>query len=288
MPSDWTDAWEQSPANSDAISEGAGKIRDTRETVGNALAIDHFVMESDGTAESKIGQHKQVTLYVRSAPTGATDTGTVWIRDGAGGTSWPDDDTATDCTDLWYTNEKGSVRLTRTVGTDVSLDVIPKDTVMIFYQSIIPAGWEQLTGESGTQAADSLFAPTYTDAASTPSDPDKGGEVVSGGDAIDGKFYNWSLEGIGSTLAEGYGKTEDFTLTEEHIPEHVHTAYGQTYGDAAIMQSPGFSVWSPISNTGAWGGDEAGDTTPHGHDIRNNTSTPWRPVISVCLVCKKL
>jgi len=178
-----------------------------------------------------------------------------------------------------FRNSAGAVSFSRTEGKVISLDVIPKNTVMLFYQAAVPAGWEQIT--SGT--ADSVFAPTFT--APGGAAPTVGGERVT--DVEAGKDYNWSFKGIGTTTGASFGTTETFTLTEENIPEHTHSytppAAGSPHGKNGGIAN---GVIGTPTSSGAWGGDE-GDTTPHGHDIKQNGSVPWRPIISVCLVCKK-
>jgi len=96
----WNAAYESSPANNDNVSEGAGKIRDTRTDIRERVALDHY-FDIAGT-DAEHGEHKQITLHAPiSTPTNQSNKGFIYGKDVSGKI------------ELHYLDEDGSeVRLT--------------------------------------------------------------------------------------------------------------------------------------------------------------------------------
>jgi hypothetical protein len=76
----WNAAYESSPADSDAVSEGAGKIRGVKLDVRERIAKDHY-MDVAGT-DADHGEHSQVTFQAPMAtPSNVANKGFLYTKD---------------------------------------------------------------------------------------------------------------------------------------------------------------------------------------------------------------
>lgn len=78
----WNTAYEQVPADTDDASEGAQRIRNSREDTRERLDVDHSM---EGDADD--GAHKQITLIEQAGdPSNAADRGFLYCKDDSGDT----------------------------------------------------------------------------------------------------------------------------------------------------------------------------------------------------------
>jgi len=77
----WNAAYEASPADSDSISAGAGKIRGLKEDVRERIAVDHY-FDTAGT-DADHGQHSKVTFQapLGADPSNAANKGFLYTKD---------------------------------------------------------------------------------------------------------------------------------------------------------------------------------------------------------------
>lgn len=73
----WNAAYEAGPADSQALSQGAARIRELKTDIRERLDLDH-IMDDDDTND---GRHRLVTLLVQSDPTVPASTGVVYTKD---------------------------------------------------------------------------------------------------------------------------------------------------------------------------------------------------------------
>jgi len=139
----YTDTWdanfEAAPADSDNVSEGAERIRDTRIGIRERLEKDHY-MDIAGT-DVDHGEHKWVTLREQaSAPGKVADKGFLYIKDVGSGVE-----------ELFYEDEAGN-EIQLTSGNYVAAP-FASGTKMWFFQNTAPTGWT-----IDSTPADSLLA----------------------------------------------------------------------------------------------------------------------------------
>lgn len=99
----WNAAAEASPADSDNVSAGAGKIREFKVDVRERIAKDHY-FDTAGT-DADHGEHKFCTLREQSSkPTVASNKGAIYTKDVSG------------VSELFYENDAGTECQMTTVG----------------------------------------------------------------------------------------------------------------------------------------------------------------------------
>lgn len=125
----WNAAFEAAPGDSDAITEGAERIRDTRTGIRERLEHDHYMAIAGTDADH--GEHKQITF---NAPLGADP------ANGAEKGALYTKDVATKV-ELFWEDEDGNV-IQLTAGGVMNPDhFIEAGTKMVFYQDAAPTGW---------------------------------------------------------------------------------------------------------------------------------------------------
>ena len=266
--SDWTSAFEAEPANTDAVSLGAQKIREGKVAVREVLAVDHHLDPTGGSpAATDNGKHKVIQVLSEGASGDASPTvpsdatmGQIYTKVSAeSGATNPE---------LYYQSADGIVRLTR----DGSAEGIPVNTQMVFYQAAAPVGWELISAHPN----DTVLGVTDRVGAS-PAASLVGGATYKDADAPSGPLkYNWTMEGV-----------PGHQLTIAEMPAHTHTgpftSTGFTLDNVGGTHIP--TSYPPVASshsTDSTGGGGSDPSTAHEH--RN---TNWRPSISAVIICKK-
>lgn len=121
----WNAAYEALPADTNAISEGALRIRNLKRDTRERLELDH---SWDGDNDD--GLHKKVTLLESSTPSTVTDAGVVFSKDLSG------------TTELHYVDSAGNEVQITSSGV---LEAFPTGTRMLFQQASPPTGWTSQT-----------------------------------------------------------------------------------------------------------------------------------------------
>lgn len=84
----WNTSYEQSPADSQDISQGAARIREDKVDTRERLAIDHVWADGVAAPNSEDGYHLQCTFKKRSSdPSTPNDFGTLYTKDHNNGTN---------------------------------------------------------------------------------------------------------------------------------------------------------------------------------------------------------
>jgi len=152
----WNGAYEAQPADVEAISIGASRIRNFKEDVHERMEVDH---SWDGDAED--GAHIQVTFAAPLAgdPANAADKGFLYTKD------------VSSKVELFWEDEDGNVvQLTEAGG----VTTFPAGTRMLFQQTAAPTGWTKdttanlndtalriVTGSVGSEVAQSDFSTVF-------------------------------------------------------------------------------------------------------------------------------
>jgi len=123
---DWNSEFKDAPGDSEAISGGAGRIRDLKEAIQERIAHDHY-MDIAGT-QADHGEHQMITFHEPETayPTPGEDKGALYTKN------------VSDKAELHWTDEDGNdLQLTSAGG----LLSFPVGTKMYFYQNTAPTGW---------------------------------------------------------------------------------------------------------------------------------------------------
>lgn len=129
----WNAAYNASPADSDNISEGGGKIRNLKTDIAERLEVDH-----SWAGDADDGAHKKITFKQQASdPTTAANTGFLYTKDVSGKA------------ELFWKDEDGDVIQLTSGG---QLAGVPSGAITLWSGSIvsIPSGWALCDGTSGT------------------------------------------------------------------------------------------------------------------------------------------
>ena len=122
----WNDTFEAVPGDSDAISDGAGRIRDLKEAIQERMAHDHYMTVGGTNADH--GEHQKIIFHEpeSSYPVPGENKGALYTKN------------VSDKAELHWTDEDGNnLPLTSAGG----LLAVPVGTKMYFYQDTAPTGW---------------------------------------------------------------------------------------------------------------------------------------------------
>lgn len=132
----WNSAYEKIPADEEALSLGAGRIRALKVDIKERANIDHDW--SDG-AGGETGYHKKVTLKEQVFnPAAVADTGIIFSKDVGG------------ITELFYINSAGNV--IQLTSLTIPNSSFPSGTKIVFWQAAAPTGWQASTGLTNDSA----------------------------------------------------------------------------------------------------------------------------------------
>ena len=123
---DWNSGFEDVPGDSDAISDGAGRIRDLKEAIQERMAHDHYMTVGGTNADH--GEHQKIIFHEpeSSYPVPGENKGALYTKN------------VSDKAELHWTDEDGNnLPLTSAGG----LLAVPVGTKMYFYQDTAPTGW---------------------------------------------------------------------------------------------------------------------------------------------------
>ena len=121
----WDAAYMQIPADTDAASEGANRIRDFKTDIKERAAIDHSMA---GDADD--GKHLQVTFKdpLGAKPSASASEGYLYTKD------------VSAKAELFWEDEDGNELQLTVAGL---INVFPATTKMVFAQAAAPTGWTQ-------------------------------------------------------------------------------------------------------------------------------------------------
>lgn len=146
----WNAAFEAVPADVEALSLGASRIRAHKEAVRERLEIDH---SWDGDADD--GEHKKVTFTdpLGADPSNAANKGFLYTKD------------VSAKVELFWQDEDGNV-LQLTDGG--AFATFPSGTSMVFHQTAAPTGWtKQSIDDKALRVVSGTASSGGTDAFST-------------------------------------------------------------------------------------------------------------------------
>lgn len=211
----WDGSFEAQPADSENVSQGAGRIRTLKESISERLEVDH-----SWAGDANDGAHKKLTLIEQSAdPTNAANTGFAYTKDVSG------------VTELFYEDSAGTVTQITQNG---ALALLPPATISPYAGSSAPSGWLLCYGQAVSRTTYArLFAIISTtygagDTTTTFNVPDLRGRVVAGVDNMGGsaasRMTNVSSgAGFNAASLGAAGGSQSNTLTTAEMPAHAHT-----------------------------------------------------------------
>lgn len=190
----WNPAYEGSPADTENINLGAGRIRDFKINVRERLNVDH----SFGDAFDN-GRHLQVTLMNAGGvpATRLADEGLLWANAVAGNT------------ELLYQDSTGRIVQITLDGSVNAPSPFPSGTVMLFAQASPPSGWVQTSNNDA-------MVRLVNDG----SGGGTGGSWTIGGTNL--SLNSGSLSVSSSFSGSVNGTVAGHTLTTAEIPSHTH------------------------------------------------------------------
>ena len=123
---DWNSGFEDVPGDSDAISDGAGRIRDLKEAIQERMAHDHYMTVGGTNADH--GEHQKIIFHEpeSSYPVPGENKGALYTKN------------VSDKAELHWTDEDGNNLPLTSAG---ALLAVPVGTKMYFYQDTAPTGW---------------------------------------------------------------------------------------------------------------------------------------------------
>lgn len=246
----WDGSYEAVPANVDAASQGAQRIREFKVDFRERFTVDHST--AGDTAD---GEHKKITFHSQIVdPTPVANKGFLYIKDAAGKA------------ELHFEDEDGNVVKITAAGTINAVAYAhPAGIVSDFAGTTEPAGWLLCAGQDVSRTTYSLlFAAIGTlygagNGSTTFTLPDYRGRVLAGQDDMGGTSAN-RLTGLsggvdGDTLgAVGGAETHSLTSAQSGLPDHTHSEEGVT----ALSESSGGGEARFISSSQQTGGVTGG------------------------------
>ena len=234
----WNPAYEGSPADTENINLGAGRIRDFKINVRERLNVDH----SFGDAFDN-GRHLQVTLMNAGGvpATRLADEGLLWANAVAGNT------------ELLYQDSTGRIVQITLDGSVNAPSPFASGTVMLFAQASPPSGWVQTSNNDA-------MVRLVNDA----SGGSTGGSWTIGGTSL--TLSAGSLSVSSSFSGSVSGTVAGHTLAVGELPSHTHDTILPISGGSNGGSAPGGenAVWSlgtPYQTDGGTGG---GGSHTHG------------------------
>lgn len=224
----WDAAYEAVPADSDQISEGALRIRQTRVDVQERGVVDH-----SWAGDVEDGTHLKVTFTdpLGAKPPQELDNTYLYTKD------------VSATSELFFEDEAGNEVQLTAAG---AVGAFPSTTAMVFYQDTAPTGWT-------IAAALDEHSVRLT----------KGS--VAGGQAggATGGTNNFSTQF--ATLAEGATPgVGNHSLTSAQNGPHTHS---QTIYDTSAGAQTVVRTGSPTGNPVAWTTGSSGSGAGHSHTV---------------------
>lgn len=253
----WNAAYESSPADSDPVSEGAGKIRGTRTDIRERINLDHY-MDIAGT-DADHGEHRKVTFQAPLAadPDPGANKGAVYGKDVSSKIElhWEDEDD-----DVVQLTAGGAMSTAQGFSDGTNAITFPTNgmaaakfmlgnssTIAWFYLNTAPPGWKALSTGGDTVLAVSGGAGDYN---------------VNGGNPD--SAASWSIDGL--TNANESSHTHNVTLPEAGWSGGAASAGGRTYNTGGTDRTAERTIASAAGSA-------------HTHTISSDSS--YRPSASV-------
>jgi len=211
----WNAAFEASPANSDAASQGAGKIRNLKTDIRERVAKDHY-MDVAGT-DADHGEHVKCTLRATSDPTAVAAKGFLYTKDAGAG-----------AIELYYRDAAGNITKITAAGILNSIRDIPSGETILFEKNTAVSGYTLLTDKNDMQ----VYITSGSGA---------GGETG----ATDKSGGTWTQPGHAHVYVSTTGDVQNATgtrsssATYDYIYHHNHAVSGTT-SDAVPV-----NTWRP-------------------------------------------
>ncbi len=234
--------WDETiPIDHTKFRQQPGFVRDSKTALRERLAVDHYLLASEG-ADTKIGYHKKCTFVEQTTdPAAVADAGILYTKDVA------------TITELFYRNSAGTI-IQITSGSGINGGFVPTGGTIAYGGSSAPAGWLLCDGSAVSRTTYAvLFAIVGTtfgagDGSTTFNLPDLRGRFPLGK----------ATAGTGSVLG-GTGGAID----------HTHGAGSFAGTDHSHSFSATSSTPSPLSNGCAGGAGCPHDN--HTHSVSGTT-----------------
>lgn len=252
----WNSAYEASPADGDNVSDGAGKIRGTRQDVRERIAKDHY-MDIAGT-DADHGEHSKVTFQAPiSKPSSVANKGFLYGKD------------VSSKIELHFEDEDGNEiqmtaggALSTAAGFSDGTNAITfptngmaaaktmlgdSNTIAWFYLNTAPPGWKALSTGGDTVLGVSGGSGDYN---VNGGNPDSAATwTIDGLTAANESSHTHTYSGTTSTVTTEFGN--QMAGVNDGIDEHSHTYSGTTSGGSththAISQD---ASWRPSASVG--------------------------------------
>lgn len=258
----WDATFETLPPDSEALAQGAGRIRTLKLALSERWEVDH-----SWAGDAHDGKHKQVTLRVAAGdPTLDTGDGGLYTK-AVSGTNH-----------LHFKDSAGSVhQLTAGLGGAL----MPPGVTVPYAGTAAPTGWLFCFGQAVSRTTyAALFAALSTtygvgDGSTTFNLPDLRGRVIAGKDDMGGSSANRLTSPINGDNLGAAGGAESHTLVSGEMPSHSHTAtVTDTHShNIQTYNSPGGTPGVVGNSTGVANSVQTTTGTASGSITVANTST---------------
>jgi len=219
----WNSSFESTPADADDASEGALRIRNTREAIRERIASDHYM--AIGGTDADHGKH-QVITFVDNAADPSNPSGNQRV--------------------IW--NNAGTVKIKDDSGNESIIGGFASGTKMLFKQSSAPTGWT-FTSEDN----DRVLLNTSTEA--------EGGDT-GGSWTIDGWTFSVDGHTLTVAEMPAHDHSVMTAKTDETGSDAGEPNLAG-YSDSRVQSGPSSADSSAIENTGGGGSHTHGFTSSH-------------------------